>query len=138
MMNVHWGAVEFADRKKSDDQPQERVIESGTMVVGDITFTGQLTVDGAVRGNVSAATGQAATLIIGEKGRVSGNIEVTHLVIRGCVDGRLSTANLVEVHAKAQASCDLVYFEIEMHSGAVVEGRLVPRGELVGRRLWPH
>ena len=52
---------------KKTSKPQGRIdslIGVGTSLVGDVTFTGGLRVDGEIKGNVRGAEGQPATLVI--------------------------------------------------------------------------
>lgn len=105
----------------------ENLVGLGTVVVGDMFFSGGLRVDGQVRGNINALAGHSATLVIGEKGRVDGNVEVTHLVINGLVTGHVYATEVVELRSKAHVTCDVEYAAIEMHSGAVIQGRLLHR-----------
>ena len=56
------------------------VIGSGVSIEGDVCFSGLLSVDGTVRGKISALSGQSATLIVGAGGRVDGEVAMPHLV----------------------------------------------------------
>ena len=50
-------------------KPQNRIdslIGTGTVVEGNISFTGGLRVDGLVRGNVAATDDQPSTLVLSE------------------------------------------------------------------------
>jgi cytoskeletal protein CcmA (bactofilin family) len=54
---------------KKTNKPQGRIdslIGAGTSLEGDVTFSGGLRVDGEIKGNVRAADGQPATLVISE------------------------------------------------------------------------
>ena len=42
----------------------DSLIGAGTSLTGDVTFSGGLRVDGEIRGNVRAADGQPATLVL--------------------------------------------------------------------------
>ena len=69
------------DRKKHAP-PQKRIdclIGAGTIVQGDVSFTGGLRVDGIVRGNVTTADGQPGTLVVSEQARIDGEIKVSSL-----------------------------------------------------------
>lgn len=107
--------------------PVETLIGAGTVIAGDILFSGGLRIDGEVRGNVRAFDGEAGTLVIGEKGRVDGNIDVARLVVNGLVRGRVATGEFIRLQAKARLDCDVEYGIAEIHSGAVVQGRLLQR-----------
>ena len=114
------------ERKKSTP-PQKRIdclIGAGTVVHGDINFAGGLRIDGQVHGNVVAAGGEPGTLVISEQARVDGEIRVSHVVINGTVNGPVAANDYLELQAKARVTGDVSYKTLEMHIGAVVEGRL--------------
>ncbi|MBU0593087.1 MAG: polymer-forming cytoskeletal protein [Pseudomonadota bacterium] len=113
--------------------PQNRIdslIGHGTRIVGDISFTGGLRIDGNVIGNVRAEAGQASTLVLSEQARVEGAIEVSHLVVNGTVAGPVYVSEYVELQAKSRVTGDVYYKTLEMHVGAIVEGKLVHQEKL--------
>lgn len=70
--------------------PQKRIdclIGAGTVVRGDVIFTGGLRIDGQISGNVATANGEPGTLVLGEHARVEGRINVSHVVVNGTVNG---------------------------------------------------
>lgn len=113
---------------KKASKPQGRIdslVGAGTSVTGDVTFTGGLRVDGEIKGNVRGAEGQPATLVISEHARIEGEISVSHLVINGTVIGAVHSSDFLELQTRARVTGDVEYSTIEMHLGAVVQGRLV-------------
>lgn len=116
---------------KKASKPQGRIdslIGAGTSVTGDVTFTGGLRVDGEVKGNVRGAEGQPATLVISEHARIEGDITVSHLVINGTVIGGVHSSDFLELQTRARVTGDIEYSTIEIHLGAVVQGRLIHEG----------
>jgi len=116
----------FGD-KKPTPPPQKRIdclIGAGTTVRGDIVFVGGLRIDGQVTGNVMTVDGQAGTLVISEKARVDGEIQVSHIVVNGTVNGPVMASDYLELQPKARVTGDVTYRTLEMHVGAVVQGRL--------------
>jgi len=112
-------------RKRST--PQKRIdslIGAGTVVNGDVTFTGGLRIDGRVQGNVVAANSEPSTLVLSEQAKVDGEIRVSHMVINGTVNGPLIANDYVELQPKARVVGDVTYKTLEMHVGAVIQGRL--------------
>ena len=103
------------------------LIGAGTVVSGDIFFSGGLRIDGEVRGNVRSAGGQSGTFVIGERGRVDGDIEVARLIINGSVTGRVDASEFLKLQSKAHVNCDIDYATAEIHSGAVIQGRPLQR-----------
>ncbi|MBK9117670.1 MAG: polymer-forming cytoskeletal protein [Betaproteobacteria bacterium] len=107
--------------------PQKRIdslIGAGTTVEGDVTFSGGLRIDGTVRGNVTTANGESGTLVVSEQARVDGEIKVSHVVVNGMVNGPVTANDFLELQAKARVVGDIEYRSLEMHLGAVVQGRL--------------
>ena len=112
---------------KQNSKPQGRIdslIGAGTTVEGDVTFSGGLRIDGTVRGNVTTANGESGTLVVSEQARVDGEIKVSHVVVNGMVNGPVTANDFLELQAKARVVGDIEYRSLEMHLGAVVQGRL--------------
>jgi cytoskeletal protein CcmA (bactofilin family) len=115
-----------------DSKPQNRIdtlIGAGTTITGDIAFTGGLRIDGEINGNVHATGDQTSTLVISEHARIVGEVSVAHLVINGTVTGPVVSSGFLELQAKARVTGDIQYNSIEMHLGAVVEGRMIHTGQ---------
>ena len=109
-------------------KPQNRIdslIGSTTRIEGNVFFSGGLRVDGVVRGNVSALPDQPGTLVISEHARVDGEVEVAHLVVNGTINGAVHATETLELQSSSRVKGDVQYKSIEMHQGAIVEGRLV-------------
>ena len=118
---------------KNRNKPQNRIdtlIGAETRVEGDIHFKGGLRVDGSVRGNISETT-SPGTLVLSEHGRVEGAITVCHAVINGKVLGPVRSNEYVELQNKSRVTGDVYYKSLEMHTGAVIEGKLIYLGDTV-------
>lgn len=116
--------------KNKTSKPQNRIdslIGTETSIVGDLTFAGGLRVDGRVRGNVFESEGQPGTLVLSEQGRIEGVIRVSHVVVNGTVLGPVHAGEYVELQGKSRVTGDVFYKTLEMHVGAIVEGKLVHR-----------
>ena len=100
------------------------LIAAGTQLTGDISFTGNLEIEGEVIGNVSAAGDQSRVRVL-ESGSVSGNIEVATIIVNGHVKGDLYASELVELAAKAVVEGNLNYNLIGIEKGAEVVGSFV-------------
>jgi cytoskeletal protein CcmA (bactofilin family) len=109
--------------------PQKRIdslIGAGTTVRGDVLFCGGLRIDGHVAGNVATVDGQPGTLVVSEHARVDGEVNVSHVVINGSINGPVRADDYVELQTKARVIGDVRYRRLEMQTGAVVQGRLDP------------
>jgi cytoskeletal protein CcmA (bactofilin family) len=109
-------------------KPQNRIdtlIGADTRILGDISFTGGLRVDGHIKGNVLAKGDAPCTLVLSENAKIEGKIQVSHVVVNGTVMGPVHATEYVELQPKARVSGDVFYKTLEMHLGAIVEGKLV-------------
>jgi cytoskeletal protein CcmA (bactofilin family) len=115
--------------KKS--RPQNRIdslIGATTRIEGNVYFSGGLRVDGEVRGNVAALPDEPATLVVSANARIDGEVQAAHVVVNGSINGPLQASETLELQAGSRVKGDVNYKSIEMHQGAVVEGRLVHSG----------
>ncbi|RTL48822.1 MAG: polymer-forming cytoskeletal family protein [Rhodocyclaceae bacterium] len=118
----------FASKKPKPQGRIDCLIGAETKVTGDVVFTGGLRVDGEIKGNVHAAGDKPSTLVVSEHARIEGEIRVSHLVINGTVIGPIHAAELLELQPKARVTGDVEYGTIEIHLGAVVQGRMIHEG----------
>jgi cytoskeletal protein CcmA (bactofilin family) len=110
--------------KSNTPSPIDSLIGTGTMIEGDISFTGGLRIDGHVKGNVKATGNKPGTLVISELAKVEGDIDVAHVVINGTVAGPVRGSEYVELLPKARVTGNVSYKSIEIHVGAIVMGQL--------------
>jgi cytoskeletal protein CcmA (bactofilin family) len=113
-------------KKHSKPQTQiDSLIGAGTSIDGDLNFSGGMRIDGQVNGNVVAAQGKPSTLVLSEHARVNGEVNVTHLVINGAINGSVFASEYMELQSKAKVNGDVHYTTLEIQLGAIVEGRLI-------------
>lgn len=117
----------FSKSSKSQNRI-DSLIGAGTTISGDVSFAGGLRIDGEVKGNVHAAGDQPGTLVISEHARVEGEIAVSHLVVNGTVLGPIRAHEFLELQPRARVTGDVEYNNIEIHLGAVIQGRLIHQG----------
>ncbi len=107
----------------------DTLIGADTRIEGDIHFSGGLRVDGAIRGKVSEPIASPSTLILSEHGSIEGAVSASKIVINGKVTGPVRAGQFIELQPKAHITGDVYYKSLEMHTGAVIEGKLVYLGE---------
>lgn len=115
---------------KKPSKPHSRIdtlIGASTEVDGNLHFKGGLRVDGKVRGNVQASGSEQSTLVLSETGSVEGEVHVSHVVVNGTIVGPIDATEYVELQSKARVTGDVTYRSVEMHLGAIVEGKLIYR-----------
>ena len=99
------------------------LISSETTITGDITFTGQLDIEGTVVGSVQGASGDAVLRVV-SGGRVAGEIKVPHATVNGKVEGDVHSSERLVLSEQAVIDGDVYYNLIEMSAGAKVNGGL--------------
>ena len=104
------------------------LIAEGTVIRGDVEFTGGLHLDGRIEGAVSA-DGADAVLNVSDKGRVMGEIRASNAVINGMVQGDIVVAERLELAAGARIEGNVYYKVLEMAAGAQINGKMVHRAE---------
>ena len=93
-------------------------------IVGDVIFSDGLRVDGRIQGNVINKDGQRSLLVLSEKGSISGRVRAYDAVINGVITGDLEVEHFLELQSNARISGNIVYRQLQMECGAVVDGKL--------------
>ena len=133
-----WGSNSSSSSSKRKMTKVETLVGEGTCIDGDVTFSGGLHVDGTVRGNIIAANGDSmALLVVGEHGRIEGEVNVPQVVISGSVEGDVRAAESVELAPNSQVTGNIYYTRIEMAMGAAVNGQLIHVSQEKGQVLLP-
>lgn len=112
--------------KRKKQPPIKSLVACGSELEGQFNFTEGLRVDGVIRGNITGATASPSMLVISESAQVCGAVVADHIIINGRVEGPVRARELLELQPKAHIVGDVSYKSLEMHRGAVVEGRLTP------------
>jgi cytoskeletal protein CcmA (bactofilin family) len=104
------------------------LIAEGTVIRGDVAFTGGLHLDGRIEGAISA-DGEGAVLTLSDKGVVAGEIRASNAIINGRVEGDIVVAERLELAASARIEGNVYYKVLEMAAGAQINGKMVYQAE---------
>lgn len=116
----------------------QTLIGAETVIRGDMSFSGGLRIDGQVFGNV-VSEGEHSMIVVSDAARIEGEVRAAHLVINGTIVGPVHGSRLIELQPRARVTGDVSYKALEMHHGAVVDGRLIPQAGAGGEvRLLAH
>ena len=113
------------DGSSTSGGPAHTLISRNTEVVGDIHFSGELIIEGRVKGNIYAEDDSKALIRVAEKGAVEGEICVPSAIVNGLVQGDVRSTNHIELAAKATVVGNVYYNLIEMVMGSEVNGNLM-------------
>ena len=120
--------------RRSSDSHETSLIARGTVIRGDLRFSGALHLDGRIEGTV-LAEGDDAMFTLSEHGEVHGEIRVPHAVINGHVTGDVQVSARLELAPNARIDGDLRYHTLEMAAGAQVNGHMARQAEPAQRAL---
>lgn len=112
----------------SSRHAETSLISHGTIIRGDLRFTGTLHVEGRIEGAV-LGEGNSAVFTLSEHGQVQGEVRVPHAMINGQVNGDIYASERLELAAQARVTGDVRYASLEMAAGAQVNGRMTHQGE---------
>jgi cytoskeletal protein CcmA (bactofilin family) len=110
------------------------LIARGTVIRGDLRFSGALHLDGRIEGAV-LAEGEDAVFTLSEYGQVQGDIHVPHAIINGSVQGDIHVDERLELAPLARITGEVHYRTLEMAAGAQVNGRMSHRVDAAPREL---
>lgn len=100
-------------------------LDRGVKLEGTLELSGTFRVDGEVKGTVRCKE----RLIVGETGRLEGEIEVAVISVAGKVNGKLTATNRVEVLPSGVVEGEVHTPCLVMEAGGVLEGRCHMRAQ---------
>lgn len=94
------------------------IIASGTVIKGDIESDGDFRIEGVLTGTVKAK----GKIVIGETGRIDGEIYCQNADICGKVKAKLEVTGLTILKATSNFEGDIVTSKISIEPGALFSG----------------
>lgn len=114
----------FTKKKPTLSSNPTTLIARGDVINGDISFIGNLVIEGTIKGNVFA-NDQSAHVRILEHGCVEGEIRAPSLIVNGSVNGRIFSSQNLELAALASIQGDVYYRALQIVKGAQMNGNLI-------------
>jgi len=115
-----------ASATRGSDGARDARIASGARVRGRIAGDGDLTIEGAVEGDIALR----GALVIAEGGSATSDVEASEVTIAGTLEGSVSASGHVRVSAGSRVRGDLRASAVEIEEGAQYAGRLESEFEL--------
>ena len=94
------------------------LIGEGTKIKGDMNSSGDVRIDGYVKGTIKTQ----AKLVIGPNGTVEGDIICNHADISGKVTGSLTVKELLFLKSPASIDGDIIATKLVVEAGALFNG----------------
>jgi len=102
----------------------ETIVGDGTRVAGQVSAKGTIRIDGILEGDVDADW-----VVVGETGKILGNIRSRGVVVGGSVEGNIEAAETVELMRGAKMTGEIRAPKLSVSEGAFFEGRSRMKGE---------
>ena len=118
------GVIDTSVKRSNSSTPAHTLISRDTEIVGDIHFSGELIIEGRVRGSIFAEDVGDPVVRLPESGTVEGDIIAPSAVVNGLVHGNVHCSKHIELASKASVVGDIRYSMIEMVLGSEVNGKL--------------
>lgn len=105
--------------KNGISEPQARnIIAHGTSIKGDIESSGDFRIEGTLVGTVRVK----GKVVIGESGKVDGQIYCQSADISGTAKAKMEVAELTSLRANCKFQGDIVTKKISIEPGAIFSG----------------
>ena len=103
----------------ANQDPQTWTISSGTDITGDIKSTGDIRIDGNLKGNLSTK----GKVILGNTGKVNGEVHCRNFEIEGSLEGKIFVSDLLSLRAKSKVFGDISTIKLAIEPGAFFTGK---------------
>jgi len=107
-----------ASQKASQSGTIETLIGSSTTIIGNITSSSMIRIDGILDGNLTTDS----EVIIGEGGKVKGDISAFKVSIGGNVKGNVKCKDMLEIMSTGHLVGDVEVMHFSVEKGAMFNG----------------
>ena len=90
----------------------------GTVVEGEIKSSSDIRLDGTINGNINST----AKVVVGEKGRVEGELHCQNGDVSGLVKGRVVAKDMLFLKSTANIEGDVMASKLVVEAGAIFNG----------------
>lgn len=106
------------DKLTTDGPDKLNRIVDGAVIKGDITVVTSIRIDGTVEGNINCA----AKLVLGESGKIVGNILSQNAEIEGHIEGEMVIQDRLVLKSSARITGNIDTQSIIIEEGAIFDG----------------
>jgi cytoskeletal protein CcmA (bactofilin family) len=97
----------------------KNVLNSDVEIKGNLKFSGELTFDGKLEGEVHSD----GTLQLGDSAVINGNINAQSVIVRGKVNGNVIAKDKIELKAKTELFGDIRASKLAIEEGVTFVGK---------------
>jgi cytoskeletal protein CcmA (bactofilin family) len=103
----------------NENATNKNVLGSDVEIKGNIKFTGELTFDGKLEGEVQTD----GTLHLGDGAVIKGNITAQSVTVRGKINGNITAREKIDIKAKAELFGDIRAARLAIEEGVTFVGK---------------
>ena len=113
----------FTSKDKNMARPNENsgvvnLIGIGTTIAGDVTSSGDIRVDGTLKGSINTK----GKVVVGSTGIVEGDINCQNADISGELKAKINVSELLSLKATAKLDGDIITNKLAIEPGATFSG----------------
>jgi cytoskeletal protein CcmA (bactofilin family) len=97
----------------------KNILSSDVEIKGNLRFTGELTFEGKLEGEVIGD----GTLHLGDSAVITGDLNVTSVNVRGKINGNITAKEKVDIKTKAEVFGDIRAARLSVEEGVTMVGR---------------
>ena len=101
-----------------NDTNSINIIGVGTKITGDVNSNGDIRVDGSLSGKLITK----GKVVIGETGKVKGEIKCKNSDVEGSIEGKITVAELLSLKTKARINGDIIAAKLAIEPGCQFTG----------------
>jgi len=105
-------------RNASPDSGTVNIIGAGTSIEGDVVSSGDIRIDGSLKGTIKTR----GKLVIGPSGSLEGEVHCQNADISGSIRGKVNVAELLSLKATAKVSGEISTGKLAIEPGADFSG----------------
>ena len=99
-------------------EKQHNSIAFGTSLKGDVVSNGDFRVDGAIEGTLKCE----GKLVLGQQGKITGEVFCANAEILGAFNGKLTVSQLLSLKATAKVDGEVTTGKVSIEPGAFFNG----------------
>jgi len=104
--------------KNNNEIETINIIAAGTTIKGDLKTDGVIRLNGALEGNLETSE----KLVLGQNGKVIGDIKCKNADIEGKISGTINVQDLLSLKRTADIQGDIVTKQLSVEPGAIFTG----------------
>lgn len=110
--------TDMAKTNVESDSNAINIIGVGTEITGDINTNGDIRIDGFLSGNIVTE----GKLVVGETGKIKGEIHCKNSEVLGMIEGKIQVKELVTLKSSARIYGDIVTQKLSIEPGSLFTG----------------